>query len=269
MSDRITAAFERMKREHRTGIIPYVTVGFPTVADTMAIVPAIEQAGADVIELGVPYSDPLADGPTVQAASFRALQSGVTPKTCLDVAARLRQAGVQAPLLFMGYYNPILTYGLREYARDCALAGVDGLIVPDLPPEESAPLQAGLRAHRLVLIRLLAPTSTDDRIASGCADAEGFVYCVSVAGVTGARPDLPPDLPAFIKRVRRHTKVPIAVGFGVSERRHIEALSAVAEAVVVGSALINVIDSAPPGGAAQRAAGFVATLAGKSAAGTG
>lgn len=265
MPERITAAFERMKREHRTGIIPYVTVGFPTIADTMAIVPAIERAGADVIELGVPYSDPLADGPTIQAASYRALQSGVTPKTCVDVAARLRQAGVQAPLLFMGYYNPILTYGVPEYARDCASAGIDGLIVPDLPPEESAPLRMELRAHGLILIPLLAPTSTDDRIASGCAGAEGFVYCVSVAGVTGARADLPPDLPAFLKRVRRHTSLPIAVGFGVSERRHAEALGAVAEAVVVGSALINVIDSAAPGKAAQRAAGFVAALAGKSA----
>ncbi len=265
MTERMDAALQQLVRERRTGIFPYVTIGFPSVEDTMAIVPAIEAAGADVIELGVPYSDPLADGPTIQAASYRALEAGMDSAGCLDVVRRLRAARVKVPLLFMGYYNPILSYGIEAYAKDCAEAGLDGLIVVDLPPEESGPLHAALRAHGLALIALLAPTSTDERIALGTAEAEGFVYCVSVAGVTGARTDLPPDLPDFIQRVRAHTKLPIAVGFGIAERRHVEAVAGYADAAMVGSALINVIDSAPPAERAQQAAAFVAGLVGDGA----
>ena len=263
MTDRMRKALSAMKRGGPTGIIPYVTIGFPSVEDTLAIVPALEAAGAGVIELGVPYSDPLADGPTIQSASYRALQTGITSHTCLEVARKLRAGGVTVPLLFMGYYNPILTYGVEAYARDCAEAGLDGLIVPDLPPEESAPMRAALTDHGLSLIALLAPTSTEERIASACADADGFIYCVSVTGVTGARTELPPDLPDFLARVRRHTGLPLAVGFGIADRKHVETLSAHVEAVVVGSALINVIDSAPPGERAAHAAAFIAALTGR------
>ena len=260
MLDRLEQAMVRVRDERRIGIVPYVTIGFPTVDDTLAIVPAIEAAGADAVELGVPYSDPLADGPTVQAASYRALTGGVDTRVCLDTVRRLRGAGVRLPLLFMGYYNPILSYGIRTYAEQCAEAGIDAIIVPDLPPHEAGELRAALRANGLGLISLLAPTSTEERIQLGCREAEGFVYCVSVAGVTGARAALPDDLPEFVGRVRAHTGLPVAVGFGIAERRHVETVGAIAELAVVGSALIDVIDSAPSGEAAARAGAFVAGL---------
>ncbi len=263
MTNRIEAAFARMRDEGRVGVIPYVTVGFPEVGDTVPIVTAIEAAGADVIELGVPYSDPLADGPSIQAASYRALQNGVTPAQCIATVRELRAAGVAVPLLFMGYYNPILSYGVEKYARDCAEAGLDGLIVVDLPPEEDAELRAALTANGLTLTPLLAPTSADDRIRSACASADGFIYCVSVAGVTGARADLPANLGDFLARVRRHTGLPLAVGFGISQRRHVEQLADIAQAAAVGSRVIDVIDSAPPNERAERAGAYVAELVGR------
>ena len=260
MLDRLENALAAARRERRTAVIPYAAIGFPTLEDTLAVVPAIERAGADAIELGVPYSDPLADGPTIQAASHRALQGGMTTRGCIDAVRSLRRAGVAAPLVFMGYYNPILRYGPAEYAADCADAGVDALLVPDLPPDEAGELREALRAHGLGLVSMLAPTSTNDRVALGCAASDGFVYCVSVAGVTGARSDLPDGLPEFIERVRRHTSLPVAVGFGVSERRHVERIGEIADAAAVGSALIDAIGSAPPGEAASRAEAFIRGL---------
>ena len=261
MLNRLESALARARDEGRTAVMPYVTVGFPSIEDTLAIVPAIERAGADAIELGVPYSDPLADGPTVQAASYRALIGGVDTHTCLETARNLRSAGVTVPLLFMGYYNPILQYGITAYAADCAEAGVDALIIPDLPPDEAGELREALEQHGLGLVCMLAPTSTEERIVLGCERARGFVYCVTVTGVTGARRDLPDDLPDFVARVRRHTELPVAVGFGIAERRHVERVGEVADVAVVGSALINVIDSAPPGEAASRAGAFIRELA--------
>jgi tryptophan synthase alpha chain len=259
---RLQQALARLKRGERVGVIPYLTVGFPTLEDTLALVPAMAQAGAAAVELGIPFSDPLADGPTVQAASFRALQGGVTTKTCLDICYRLRGEGVTIPLLFMGYYNPILAHGIEAFAKDAAKAGADGMIVPDLPPEEAGPLRAALHAHDLSLIPMLAPTSTEERIALVCQTAEGFIYCVSVTGVTGARQEVPAGLFEFLAKVRRFTPLPLAVGFGISERRHVEAIGAHAEAVVVGSRLIDVIDSAPPGERVKRASSFIAGLTG-------
>ena len=152
MTKRLDDAMTRLRSEGVTGVIPYVTIGFPSLDDTLSIVPALEEAGASVIELGVPYSDPLADGPTIHAASHRALEAGINSHQCVDVVQRLREAGVTAPLLFMGYYNPILSYGPERYARDCAAAGLDGLMIPDLPPEESGPLRAALAEHDLALM---------------------------------------------------------------------------------------------------------------------
>ena len=263
MTNRIETAFARVRDEGRVGVIPYVTVGFPELADTVPIVTAIEAAGADVIELGVPYSDPLADGPSIQAASYRALQNGVTPAHCIAIVRELRTAGVQVPLLFMGYYNLILSYGIEAYARDCAEAGLDGLIVPDLPSEEDATIRAALSANGLTLTPLLAPTSPEERIRKACASADGFIYCVSVVGVTGARSELPANLGDFLARVRRHTNLPLAVGFGISERRHVEQLAGIAQAAVVGSRVIDVISSAPPDERAQHAGDYVAELAGR------
>jgi tryptophan synthase alpha chain len=264
MTHRMTEAMERLEREHRTGIFPYLTVGFPSVEETLALAPALAEAGADLIELGVPFSDPMADGPTVQAATFHALQQGVTPAGCLEVCSTLRKRGLTIPIVFMGYYNPLLSYGLAAFAQDAADAGADGLIVPDLPAEEAGPLKSELQACELSLISMLAPTSTDERIAEACAQADGFVYCVSVTGVTGARDDVPPGAIELLQRVRRHTSLPLAMGFGISERRHVEAVQGRAQAVVVGSALINVIDSAAPAQRLSSAARFIAELAGPS-----
>lgn len=265
MSERLDKALQMMRDSGKTGVVPYVTVGFPTVEDTLAIVPALEKAGATLIELGVPYSDPLAEGPTIQSASYTALKAGMTMHKCIETARQLREAGVTVPLIFMGYYNPVLNYGIEAYAKDCAAAGVDGFIIPDLPVDEAGPFHDACKAEGLALIPLLAPTSTDERIALGAAAADGFVYCVSVAGVTGARAELPVTLPDFVARVRSHTTLPVAVGFGISERAHVEAVGLVADAAVVGSALINVIDSAPAGERAERAAAFIKTLVGNGA----
>ena len=262
MSERLDRALQQMRESGKTGVFPYVTIGFPTAEDTLAIVPALEKAGATVIELGVPYSDPLAEGPTIQAASYKALEGGMTMRGCIETARKLRDAGVTVPLVFMGYYNPVLNYGLEAYAKDCAEAGVDGFIIPDLPVDEAAPFHEACRAEGLALIPMFAPTSTDDRIALGAASADGFVYCVSVAGVTGARSELSTSLPHFIERVRSRTGLPVAVGFGISERAHVESVGRVADAAAVGSALINVIDSAPAGERAERAGAFVASLVG-------
>jgi tryptophan synthase alpha chain len=262
MSERLDQALRKMRESGKTGVVPYVTVGFPTVEDTLAIVPALEKAGASLIKLGVPYSDPLAEGPTIQAASYKALEAGMTVHGCIETARQLREGGVTVPLVFMGYYNPVLNYGIEAYAKDCAAAGVDGFIIPDLPVDEAEPFHNACRAVGLALISMLAPTSTDDRIALGAASADGFVYCVSVAGVTGARSELPLTLPDFVERIRLRTTLPVAVGFGISERAHVESVGRVADAAVVGSALINVIDSAPAGERAERAGAFIASLVG-------
>ena len=260
--DRLNETFNRLRAEKATGLIPYVTVGFPNVETTLELVPALVKAGADIVELGVPFSDPLADGATIQQASFHALGQGVTLKRCLEVCATLRRHGVEAPLIFMGYYNPILSMGLDAYAQVAAEAGLDGTIVPDLPPEECLPLQEACRAHGIHLIPLLAPTSTDERIERACESASGFVYVVSVAGVTGARESVPTDLSSMVRRVRAHTRVPVAVGFGLSKREHILEVGKVADAAVVGSALVNVIAAAPRGEAVSQAAAFIAGLSG-------
>ena len=242
------------------GLIPYLTVGFPDMAATLELVPALEEAGADVVELGVPFSDPLADGTTIQMASFHALQQGVTLEGCLEVCARLRQDGVRVPLILMGYYNPILAFGLDRLARDAATAGVDGFIVADLPGDEAGPFLQACESHGLCNVPLLAPTSTEDRVARACAGARGFVYCVSLTGVTGARAKLPPGASDLVSLVRRHTPLPIAVGFGISRPQQVQAVAAYADAVVVGSAIIDIVAAAPPARRSVRLQEFLAGL---------
>jgi tryptophan synthase alpha chain len=260
--DRLKQGFDALAKRGTMGVIPYLTVGFPSVKDTLSLVPALVDGGADVIELGVPFSDPLADGPTIQRASFHALAQGVNLGTCLQVCQQLRSAKVTTPLVLMGYYNPILSYGLERFAVDAQGAGVDGVIVPDLPFEEAGPLQTTCRHYGIHLIPLLAPTSTDTRIARSCEKAGGFVYCVSVTGVTGAREELPSGIPTLTQRVRRHTGLPLAVGFGISQRRHVEALAPWAQAAVVGSALIEVVGKTPDGLREAAVKDFVAGLKG-------
>jgi len=261
---RIGEAMAGLGAEGRPGIIAYLTVGYPDVESTLRLVPALAAGGADIVELGVPFSDPLADGATIQRASHHALGQGVTLAVCLDVVRQLRQEGLTIPLLLMGYYNPVLTYGTEGFARDAAGAGADGLIVVDLPPEEATAVQTACAGRGLDLIYLVAPTSSEQRIAVVAARASGFLYCVSVAGVTGARRDLPPGLGEFLARVRRHTSLPLAVGFGISRAEHVRAVADLgADAAVIGSAIIDLIDHTSPAERAEKVSEYLKALCGR------
>jgi tryptophan synthase alpha chain len=222
-------------------LIPYVTIGYPSVESTLEVVPNLASWGCDVIELGIPFSDPLADGTTIQKASYKALQNGVTPKLCLEIAAQLRQK-LDIPLVFMTYYNPVFRFGLDAFCQASAEAGIDGLIIPDLPPEEGVELEASSRKHGLDLIYLLAPTSSEERIELVAQRSRGFIYLVSLAGVTGARKTLPADLEEFVARVRRRTSLPLCVGFGISTPEQAKRVAQIADGVIVGSRLIQLLD---------------------------
>ena len=263
---RIASCFARLKAASQTGLVAYLPVGYPTLQETPALVSAVIEGGASIVELGVPFSDPLADGATIQRATAQALGQGVRLADCLEVAARTRDRHPGVPLVFMGYYNTFLSYGLESFCDDAAQAGADGAIVVDLPPEEADAFRDCSAAAGLDLIFLLAPTSTEARIKKVASVAQGFIYCVSVSGVTGARAALPEYLPAFIAGVRAQTQLPLAIGFGVSLPEHVQAIGRFAEAAVVGSALVDVIDRSQPGERASGLRAFVAGLVGVSTA---
>jgi tryptophan synthase alpha chain len=250
--DRISAAFAAARAENRAALMPYYTLGYPDAPTSEAVIRAVAAAGADLIELGVPFSDPLADGPTIQRSTQIALEQGMTVGGCLALTGRLRAGGVTQPLLLMGYVNPILAYGPARFVSDAAAAGAAGLIVPDLPPEEAGEIAAACAAHRLALVCLAAPTSSDERLAKIAAATTGFLYLVSVAGVTGARANLPSDLVDFIGRARRVARTPIAVGFGIAAPAQARAVGQLADGVIVGSALINATAAASDPLAAAR-----------------
>ncbi len=260
---RIEEALARARSEGRVALITYLTAGYPEPDATPGLVRALVDGGADAIELGIPFSDPLADGVTMQRASLRALQGGMTAARCLELVRELRNGGVVIPLMVMTYYNPILAYGQDAFIQDAAAAGADGVIAVDAPLEEAGQLVAQCRAEGLALIPLLAPTSTDERIALAARQASGFVYCVSVAGVTGAREALPPELGAFLQRVRRQTELPLAVGFGISRREHVEALRGQADAAIVGSAIVDLIEGSPRAEREVRVREYVEVLTGR------
>ncbi|MFC1874138.1 tryptophan synthase subunit alpha [Chloroflexota bacterium] len=236
---RIEAVFHQP--DHKA-LVSYVTVGYPSLEATLETVPLLAKCGCDIVELGIPFSDPLADGITIQQASFRALQNGVTPEICLEVAGQLRQK-VDIPLVFMGYYNSIFHYGLDKFCTACASSGVDGLIIPDLPPEEGAALEAAARQRELDLIYLLAPTSTGERIRLVSERSSGFIYLVSVTGVTGAREGLPANLTDFIAGVRKSSGKPLCVGFGISTPEQAAHVGRIADGVIVGSRLIQLMEA--------------------------
>jgi len=238
-SSRIGEVFQRLRNWKQLGIVPYLTVGFPERESTLRIVPALVEGGATAIELGIPFSDPLADGVTIQHASHIALANGVTVRFCLETAAMLRQAGVDVPLIFMGYFNPLLQFGLERFVASCAEIGVDGLIVPDVPPIESGELVDLCRQAGRDLIFMVAPTSTDTHLERVARLASGFVYCVSLTGVTGARDQLDEGVERFLTRVRRTIGLPLALGFGISRPEHVVRAASLADAVVVGSALLD------------------------------
>jgi tryptophan synthase alpha chain len=258
---RISETLARTRAEGRPALIAFVTAGFPEPAATPRVVGALIDGGADMVELGIPFSDPLADGATIDRASHRALEAGITPARCLDIAREIRREATDTPVILMGYYNPLLAFGVRRFVESAAAAGVDGLIVVDLPPEEGEEMAARCRSSGLDNILLLAPNSEDETVRRVARQASGFVYCVSVTGVTGARAHLPPDLPAFLARVRRHTELPLAVGFGISRPEHVRSLRGLADGAVVGSAIINVLEEEPSNGVEERLRGFVRTLA--------
>ena len=260
MRNRIDTTLREAKAVGKTVLAPFVTIGFPTIEASVEIVASVLEAGADMVELGIPFSDPLADGPTVQKTSFAALKNGVTVRTALEAVRGLRGRGVRAPFIYFGYYNPFLRYGAEAFARDAAAAGADGVIVPDLPTEEAGPFRSICEANGLYLIPLLAPTSTDERIAQACQGAKGFIYCVSLTGVTGARQGLQSGTGALAGRIRRRTDLPILVGFGVSKRRDVEEVGRIADGAVVGSALLDAVDNAAAEDAPETARAFVESL---------
>ncbi|MFC1928276.1 tryptophan synthase subunit alpha [Chloroflexota bacterium] len=236
---RIASVFDR---PDHAALISYVTVGYPSIEATLQVVPLLASSGCDIVELGIPFSDPLADGVTIQKASFRALQDGVTPHLCLEVARQLSQK-VDIPLVFMTYFNPVFSYGLEEFCSACTGSGIDGLIIPDLPPEEGSELETITQQQGLDLIYLLAPTSTEERIRLVAERSRGFIYLVSVTGVTGARDRLPADLGTFVDKVRKVTTLPLCVGFGISTPEQAKEVAHIADGVIVGSRIIQLMEA--------------------------
>ena len=254
------ATTERLRRKGSLALNGWQTVGYPELGAAERLVPILLEGGFDLVELGVPFTDPMADGATIQRASQRALDNGATLVHCFDAVRTLRRAGVEAPLLFMTYYNPVLAMGLDRFAGAAADAGLDGLIVPDLPPEESDALVRALEPAGVDPIFLVAPTSTDARLRAVAARARGFIYCVSLTGVTGARDTLSQTLPEYVARVRRFTDLPLVVGFGVSRPEHIAALRGHADGAIVASAIVDLMEQCPPEEHADRLRAYAATL---------
>ncbi len=226
--------------------MPYWPVGWPQLDDTGRAVEALVRSGADLLEIGMPFSDPIADGPTVQRVNQRSLSNGVTTELALQHIHDLRHArGVEVPLIAMGYYNPILTYGIERFTHDAREAGADGFIVPDLPPEESDELLAACVDNGLHLVYMLAPTSTEERFEAILERASGFIYLVSVVGITGARDRLWEGLSDYVARVRRHTDLPLALGFGISSHAHVVEAGKLVDGVIFASAMLNAVEPAP------------------------
>src|SRR2546421_5012071 len=246
-STRISKRFAELRASGELGIVAYIVAGDPSLEASLKYVLALAEGGADFIELGVPFSDPLADGPTIQRASERALKSGTTLAGVIDLVRRIRKStppASEVPLVLSSYYNPILQMGLEKFASSAAAAGADGVLATDLTPEESDDYRRILAAQHLDTIFLGAPTSTDDRLAKIAACSSGFLYLISRTGVTGAKDALPDDLPALLRRSRAVTQLPIAVGFGISLPGHVSVLGGLADAAVIGSALVSEIESA-------------------------
>lgn len=235
----INAMFEHTQAAGRAAFLPYFPIGYPTYEESLKAIQGMAAAGVDGFEIGIPFSDPLADGPTIQAATQIALENGITVKQCLQAVQELRSSGVSQPMLLMGYLNPLLAYGVEAFVRDAKAAGADGLIVPDLPPEEAALLADVCEREDMALIFFLAPTSDDRRIDLVSAQARGFIYCVSLTGVTGARAELPADVHEFIARVRARSHQRLVLGFGISTPEQARGMNNLTDGFIVGSALVR------------------------------
>jgi len=237
---RIEATFAALKQRHETALIPFITAGDPDLRVTAELIIGLAEAGADLIELGVPFSDPMADGPTIQAASERALAAGTTLKGVLQLVAEVRET-TRIPLILMGYYNPVFCYGAEKFARDAATAGVDALLLVDLPPEEVAEIHGVMSESKIALITLLAPTTPRERMARLAAAAEGYLYYVSMTGVTGAQKISPEEIRVAVEELKGMTEIPVAVGFGITTAADATAVGEFADGVIVGSALVKII----------------------------
>lgn len=264
-SGRFGAAFARRSPGSRPGVIPYVMAGFPERDATARLLLACQRAGCLAVELGIPFSDPLADGPTIQRAGALALGAGMTPEIAISQVAQARSAGLEVPVAAMTYINPVLSMGTRRFAAACSEAGIDGVIVPDLPADEAGGLAATLGEHGLAHIPLVAPTTPLERLARVAATASGFVYCVSVTGTTGARQRVSPQALDLLARVRGVSTLPRALGFGISRAEHVTELTGHAEAAVVASALLDAILGDPGRDPLEVVEGFVGALAGEGA----
>jgi len=238
---RIKSKFNELNEKKKAALITYITAGDPSLKDTKDIVLKLESSGADIIELGIPFSDPMADGPTIQFASERGISSGATLKKILMLVKQIRKQ-TEIPIILFGYYNPFFIYGLDKFASDAKKVGVDGVLVVDLPPEESSEFKNCLDKENLDLVFLLAPTSTTERIKLVSKNSSGFIYLVSVTGVTGERPNMNYSLQPLISEIRKYSNLPIGIGFGVSSSEQAEKISSFADAVIVGSALVKIIE---------------------------
>ncbi len=241
MATRIDRRFEDLARQNRAALVTFVMAGDPDVSTSLAILRALPKAGADVIELGMPFTDPMADGPAIQAAGLRALAAGTTLAKTLALAAAFRDADSTTPLVLMGYYNPVYVYGVEAFLKDAKAAGVDGLIIVDLPPEEDTELCLPALAAGFNFIRLATPTTDDARLPAVLAHTSGFVYYVSITGITGAAAPDTAKVAAAVRRIKAHTALPVAVGFGVKNAASAAAIAAHADGVVVGSAIVEAL----------------------------
>ncbi len=252
--ERLTDALRTRRDDGLPALVPYITAGFPRRDDTVAVLRAAQDVGCAAAEIGVPFSDPLADGPTVQRAGWQALRNGMTTALAIAQVGDARAAGVTIPLAFMTYINPVLTHGLARFCVDAVAAGVDGIIAPDLPADEATELREAAAAHGLALIPLVAPTTPSARIGVTTRHAGGFVYCVGVVGTTGARDEIAPEAFDLLERVRACTPLPRALGFGLSRHEHMVALRGRCEGVAVGSALLEAMFARQDDGPAAAAA---------------
>ena len=244
-TDRMALAFAAAREAGRAPVVPFIPAGWPEIDATVEIVEAAVAGGAAIVEIGLPFSDPMGDGVTNQRAYEQAIANGATTETVFDAVRQLRARGVSVPLVVMGYFNPLLAYGISRFVQTAVEAGVDGLITVDLPPQEAGELERAAREAGLHMIYLLAPTSTEDRIRLVAEHGSGFIYCVGVVGITGARSVLSDELPEYIARVRALTDLPLAVGFGISSREHVRQVNEYADAAVVGSAFVQLVGETP------------------------
>lgn len=259
--NRIDARFRQLRESGERALMPYLTAGDPDLSTTRSLILEFEEQGADLIEIGVPFSDPLADGATIQRASQRALASGTTLAGILEMVSDLRTQQCRLPLLLMSYVNPVFHFGFTRFAKEAATAGVDGLIVPDLPPEEAAELIAAAAAHNLHTVFLIAPTSRPERMRTIAAASKGFIYYVSLRGVTGVRSRLSDDLEASLRMIRTVTDLPLAVGFGISTPEQVRTMPMAADGVIVGSAIVSLLEqTVGQPDQVKRAGEFVASL---------